>query len=131
VDILLAERKVPVEGAIFRVWMNSQVLPAFAGRILPVDTAVALQGARLHAPDPRPVRDAIIAATALVHRMTVVTNNVADFERTGAPIPTPGCHLQTDEIRKSGPEENPARRSIFSQKVLCCTQTPPSPRGTA
>lgn len=101
VGILLAERKDPVKGAIFRVWMNTQVLPAFAGRILPVDTAVALQCARLHVPNPRPVRDAIIAATALVHRMTVVTRNVADFERTGAPILNPW--VKTSDIQSGAP----------------------------
>jgi len=59
-------------------------LPAFAGRVLPVDTAVALRSARLHVPNHRPVLDALIAATALVHGMTVATRNVADFEQTGA-----------------------------------------------
>jgi toxin FitB len=59
------------------------VLPAFAGRILTVDTAVAQRSARLHVPNPRPVRDGLIAATALVHGMTVVTRNVADFEPCG------------------------------------------------
>ena len=81
--IRLAERRDPRQGAVFRAWMTSQVLPAFAGRILPVDTAVALRSAALHAPEPRPVRGALIAATALVHGMTVVTRNVADFENMG------------------------------------------------
>lgn len=80
---LLAERRDPAQGAIFRAWLNGHVLPAFTGRILAVDTAVAQRSARLHVPDPRPVRDALIAATALVHGMTVVTRNVADFEPTG------------------------------------------------
>jgi predicted nucleic acid-binding protein len=89
IGVLLAERRDPSRGAVSRAWLNAQVLPAFSGRILAVDTAVALRGARLHVPDPRPVRDALIAATALVHGMTVVTRNVADFEPTGVPILNP------------------------------------------
>ncbi len=89
IGILLAERRDPSQGAIFRTWMNAHVLPAFTGRILAVDTAVAQRSARLHVPDPRPVRDGLIAATALVHGMTVVTRNVADFEPTGVPILNP------------------------------------------
>jgi len=68
-------------------WMSSTstTLPhsAFTDRILIVDTAVAQRSARLHVPGPRPVRDGRIAATALVHGMSVVTRNVADFEATG------------------------------------------------
>ena len=83
IGILLAERRDPSQGAVFRAWLNGHVLPAFTGRILAVDTAVALRSARLHVPDLRPVRDGLIAATALVHCMTIVTRNVADFEPTG------------------------------------------------
>jgi len=83
IGVLLAERRDPSRGAVFRGWLNGHVLPAFTGRILVVDTAVALRSALLHVPDPRPVRDGLIAATALVHGMTVVTRNVADFEPTG------------------------------------------------
>lgn len=83
IGVLLTERRDPAQGAVFRAWLNEHVLPAFAGRILSVDTAVALRSARLHVPDPHPVRDGLIAATALVHGMTVVTRNVADFEPTG------------------------------------------------
>lgn len=84
IGILLAERRDPSQGAIFRAWMDGHVLTAFSGRILPVDSAVALRSARLHVPDPRPVRDGLIAATALAHGMTVVTRNIADFTPTGA-----------------------------------------------
>jgi predicted nucleic acid-binding protein len=83
IGVLLAERRDPAQGAMLRTWLDRHVLPAFADRILAVDAAVALRGARLHIPDPRPVRDALIAATALVHGMTVVTRNTADFEPTG------------------------------------------------
>jgi toxin FitB len=83
IGVLLAERRDPPQGALLRTWLDQHVLPAFAGRILTVDTAVAQRSARLHVPNPRPVRDGLIAATALVHGMTVVTRNVADFEPCG------------------------------------------------
>ena len=70
------------------VWF-SDVLPEFAERVLPVDTVVAQRCARLHVPDRRDERDALIAATALVHGMTVVTRNRADFEPTGVGIVNP------------------------------------------
>jgi predicted nucleic acid-binding protein len=79
IGVLLAERRDPARGAVLRRWLEAQVLPAFVERILPVDTAVARRGATLHVPDPRPVRDSLIAATALVHGMPVVTRNVAGF----------------------------------------------------
>jgi predicted nucleic acid-binding protein len=89
IGVLLAERQNAEQGSMFRRWMNNQVLPAFAGRILPVDQAVARQSARLHVPDPQPIRDGLIAATAIVHKMVVVTRNTRDFERTGVTILNP------------------------------------------
>ena len=83
IGVLLAERRDQSQGAVFRAWLNGHVLPAFTGRILAIDTVVAQRSARLHVPDPRPVRDGLIAATALVHGMVVVTRNVADFAPTG------------------------------------------------
>lgn len=67
------------QGAVLRRWLERDLLPAFEGRLLPIDVAVARRAASLHVPDPRPERDVLIAATALVRRMTVVTRNVADF----------------------------------------------------
>jgi len=81
---LLVERRDATQGAILRAWLDDHVLPAFSGRILPIDTAAAL-----HVPDPRPFRDGLIAATALVIGMTVVTRNVADFAPTGALVLNP------------------------------------------
>jgi predicted nucleic acid-binding protein len=89
IGVLLSERRDPTQGAILRAWLNNHVLPAFTGRIISIDTAVAQCSARLHVPDPRPVRDTLIAATALVHGMAVVTRNVIDFEPTGVHIINP------------------------------------------
>ncbi|QVL48397.1 MAG: type II toxin-antitoxin system VapC family toxin [Thiocapsa sp.] len=89
IGVLLAERRDPTRGTVLRAWLDRHVLPAFAGRILSLDTAIARSSARLHVPDPRPLRDAFIAATALAHGMTVVTRNVRDFEKTGVPILDP------------------------------------------
>jgi predicted nucleic acid-binding protein len=87
--VLLMERKDKAQGLVLRSWIDDQVMPRFDGRILPIDTAVAQRCARLHAPNRRAERDALIAATALVHGMTVVTRNSADFESTGARILNP------------------------------------------
>jgi len=89
IGVLLAERRDPIQGAMFRTWLDSHVLPAFASRILSVDTAVAIRSAKLHVPDPRPVRDCLIAATALVHGMIVVTRNTVDFEASGVKLLNP------------------------------------------
>ncbi|MEN9537806.1 MAG: hypothetical protein RLZZ126_41 [Pseudomonadota bacterium] len=89
IGVLLAERRDAKQGAVLRHWLTRQVLPAFEGRVLAVDAAVAQRSAHLHVPDPRPVRDGLIAATALVHGMTVVTRSVADFEPTGVQVLNP------------------------------------------
>jgi predicted nucleic acid-binding protein len=81
--VLLAERSDPQQGALLRAWLDRSVRTAFAERVLPVDEAVARRAAALHVPDPAPLRDALIGATALVHHMAVVTRNVGDFERFG------------------------------------------------
>jgi predicted nucleic acid-binding protein len=87
--VLSIERKDALQGAMLRSWLEQQVLPEFANRTLPVDTAVAQCCARLHVPDKRGERDALIAATALVHGMAVATRNVADFQLTGVTIVNP------------------------------------------
>ena len=80
IGILLLERPDPKQGAVLRAWMDGHVLPTFLDRILAVDTAVVQRCAALHVPNPRSDRDALIAATALVHDMTVVTRNVSHFQ---------------------------------------------------
>lgn len=89
IGILLMERRDKEQGAILRVWMNRHVLPTFSGRILAIDTTVAQRCAALHVPNPRSDRDALIAATALVHGLTVATRNVADFEGMGVDVLNP------------------------------------------
>jgi toxin FitB len=79
--VLLAEHNDGATGEILRTWLDDSVIPAFSRRILPVDHSVATTAAALHIPDPAPFRDALIAATAIVNHMSVVTRNVRDFER--------------------------------------------------
>lgn len=97
IGVLLAERRDAVQGAMLRTWLERQVLPAFMGRILAVTTDVARRSARLHVPDPQPLRDGLIAATALTHSMTVVTRNLADFAPTGVPTLNPWLPV-TDKL---------------------------------
>lgn len=87
--ILLMERWDMQQGALLRRWLEDQVLPAFDGRILPIDVTVVRRCAELHVPDRRSERDAMIAATALIHRMKVVTRNVSNFDQSTAEIVNP------------------------------------------
>lgn len=87
--VLSIERKDATQGALLRSWLEEHVLPEFSARTLPVYTAVAQRCARLHVPDKRGERDALIAATALVHGMTLVTRNTIDFNRTGVALVNP------------------------------------------
>jgi predicted nucleic acid-binding protein len=76
-------------GRAIQRWIQDRVLPAFADRILVVDTDVARRCAHLHVPNPRPYRDSLIAATALVHGLIVATRNRADFEPMAVPVLNP------------------------------------------
>jgi predicted nucleic acid-binding protein len=87
--ILLVERRDPDQAGFLRRWFETRVMSDFEGRILPIDTAIARRCAALHVPDPLPDRDALVAATALLHGMTVVTRNVGDFEATGVSLLNP------------------------------------------
>lgn len=87
--ILMKERKDKVQADIYRDWLNNDILVRFEDRILPIDLAVARRCARPHVPDPKSERDALIAATALVHGPTVVTRNEASFKTTSVPLIDP------------------------------------------
>lgn len=87
--VLQKERKDPSQGAILRSWLDSHVLPSFSDKILNIDVAVALRCAKLHIPNPRSERDALITATALVHGLIVVTRNIKDFKETGVELLNP------------------------------------------
>ncbi len=90
--VLQMERRDAAQGTVLRSWLDAHVWPAFTGRVLAVDTAVALRCARLHVPDPRAERDSLIAATALLHGMGVVTRNLSDFAPTGVRTLNPWNH---------------------------------------
>lgn len=83
------ERRDARQADVLRLWLHDKVMPAFAGRLLMVDTAIALRCARLHVPETRSERDAWIAATGIVHNLTVVTGNLSDFVGAGVPLIDP------------------------------------------
>jgi predicted nucleic acid-binding protein len=87
--IALLERRDARQAGVLRLWLHEKVMPAFSGRILPIDTTIALRCARLHVPDTKSERDALIAATGLAHDLTVVTRNLADFAGTGVTLLDP------------------------------------------
>ena len=87
--VLLIERRDAAQGSVLRQWLDDRIIPGFADRTLRIDTTVARRCAGLHVPDPRQERDALIAATALVHSMVVVTRNVRDFAGIGVAIHNP------------------------------------------
>ena len=89
IGIARMERRDPQQGRELRSWLSERVLVAFGDRIVPVDLAVAQRAAALHIPDPRPERDALIAATAKVHGLRIVTHNVKDFASMGVDVMNP------------------------------------------
>ncbi len=87
--ILQLERRDPKQASIYKDWLKHSVMQAFKGRILPFDTSVALKCAQLHVPDPKSERDAMIAASALVHGLTMVTRNEKDFKHINVKLINP------------------------------------------
>ncbi|OWV92643.1 twitching motility protein PilT [Rhizobium sp. R72] len=89
IGVRLVEHNDAVAGKVLRHWLGNTVLTAFSGRILPLDEAAAVQAAQWHVPNPKPINDAYIAATAFTRRMTLVTRNVKDFESMGVALVNP------------------------------------------
>jgi toxin FitB len=89
IGVCLAERRDRKHGRVLRDWLEQQVMVTFRDRILPVDLDVVRQSVRYHVPDPAPIRDSLIAATAQVHGFVVATRNIADFERTSVTLINP------------------------------------------
>ncbi len=87
--VLAIERKDERQGKVLRRWLENGVKNAFENRVISIDANVAIQCARLHVPNPKSERDALIAATALVHKMTVATQNTKDFDATGVELVNP------------------------------------------
>ena len=85
----LIARRDKQQAERLKEWLHERVVPGFTDRILPFDIKAALRCATLHVPDPRPERDAMIAATALVHGLILVTRNTQDFEPMGVKLLNP------------------------------------------
>ncbi len=106
IGVLRVERRDTAQGALLRTWLDRRVVPAFSGRVLPIGEVEALRCARLHVPDRCPERDALIAATALTHGLTLVTRNVADFASTGValldPWQAPTLHDPVSDYQVAG-----------------------------
>jgi predicted nucleic acid-binding protein len=81
-------RRDPTQAAIFERWLAT-LRRDFATHVLPVDPEVAEEWGRLNVPDPLPAIDSLLAATARVHGLTLVTRNVADVARTGVRVLNP------------------------------------------
>ncbi|MBZ9821958.1 type II toxin-antitoxin system VapC family toxin [Mesorhizobium sp. CA4] len=89
IGVRLVERHDAVAGKALRNWLENAVLTTFSGRILPLDEAAAVQAAQWHVPNPKPINNAYIAATAFTRRMTLVTRNIGDFEGMGVTLVNP------------------------------------------
>lgn len=75
-------RRDPRGAAALEQWVL-RLVESFSDRVLPIDGAVAERWGRLNVPDPVPTVDGLLAATALVHELTLVTRNTRDVLRTG------------------------------------------------
>lgn len=83
------------QAQLLKAWLSDAVYPLFAERILSIDVEIAQICASLHVPDKRPENDALIAATAMRHDLTVVTRNTADFKAISVSLLNPWSTAST------------------------------------
>jgi toxin FitB len=81
-------RRDRVQAEVFERWLR-QLLEGYDDHILPITGLIAEAWGRLNVPDPIPVVDGLIAATALVNDWTLVTRNISDFRSTGVRLLNP------------------------------------------
>jgi toxin FitB len=81
-------RRDPDQARVFERWLAT-LRRDHGDRVLPVTAAVAEEWGRLNVPDPLPVVDGLLAATAKVHGLTLVTRHVTQVERTGVALLDP------------------------------------------
>ena len=81
-------RRDAAQAEAFESWL-AQLVAVYEDRIVPITTDVAETWGRLNVPDPVPVVDGLLAATALVRGWTLVTRNTADVESTGVRLFNP------------------------------------------
>jgi predicted nucleic acid-binding protein len=79
----------PAKSLRLRAWLDHYLLPRVSDRILPITINIARECALLEVPGPYSLADALIASTAIVHDLTVVTRNVRHFAHTGAALLNP------------------------------------------
>ena len=89
VGILRLAQKDRGRSETLKQWRDAHVLPFFEGRIFEVTQDISARCAALHVPKSRPAHDALIAATAIVHGLTVVTRNTVDFGAMGVKMLNP------------------------------------------
>lgn len=86
--VALVRRRDPDSAQQLETWLIT-LEASYADRILPISPDIARQWSTLGVPDPVPVIDGLLAATALTHELTVFTRNVTDVERSGAKVINP------------------------------------------
>lgn len=89
IGVRLIERKDKRKSKLLRTWLDQHVLAEFAERLLDVNSVIARISAELHVPNPKPFRDSLIAATAHIHSLTLVTRNTSDFNTSGISLINP------------------------------------------
>lgn len=89
IGILQIERRDGKQGAALRRWMDDGVKRAFENRIIAADEQIAIRSAGFSIPDPRPLRDSFIGATARERNLVLVTRNIRDFQEMGVALVNP------------------------------------------